>query len=400
MSEALDNLHPFPGAEDFARKPSRFKRELFNSVALGDFRWLAKGLWPEVGVCFLGGPSGSGKSFLSLLWATQICRGLPVLGFKSKRAGVVYVGAEDAGGIRLRMVGLRQEIGRLEGDHLELIGQAPDLTDPEDVADLRETLEQSRSDMASRGIRLGLVVIDTMSAATGAADENAGKDMKPVLRALESMATELGFLVLMVAHTGHSETHRLRGWSGLRADAAGLIMLDERQKGEPGKITVVKVKNGEDGQTFGYNLRTITLGYDEDGDPITTCVVEDCEAPGGKSPGRPAKEGETRARIVHEAYGVAFDERAVVVKAPGANGAKGVELERLREHANRKSFYGPAPVREADQSEADHAAALRSWRKSRDTAFNRALTQLRGEKKLMVADGMAWEPSRKKGGDQ
>lgn len=397
MSEALDNLHTLPTFVE--RKPSRFKRELFNSIALGDFRWLVKGLWPEVGVCFLGGPSGSGKSFTALDWVTRLCRGLPVLGFKSNRAGAVYIGAEDAAGIRLRMIGLRQEIGRLEGDALELIGRAPDLTDPSDVLDLQETLAASKADMAARGVRLGLVVIDTMSAATAGADENTAKDMGPVLKALQDMATELGLLVLMVAHTGHTAAERLRGWSGLRANADGLIMLNERKKGEPGKITVVKVKNGPDGQTFGYNLRVVTLGYDDDGDAITTCVVEDCDAPPeDKKPGRPAKEGEVRARIVHEAYGLAFDERASVVRAPGANGAKGVEVDRLRDWANRRDFYGPPPIREADQSEADHAKAVETWRKSRDTAFRRALGDLRNAGRLMTADGWAWEPNPKKGG--
>jgi hypothetical protein len=391
MSAAFD--HGF----DFTRKPSRFKRELFNSLDLGDFRWLAKGLWPQVGVCFLGGPSGSGKSFLSLQWATQICRGLPVLGFKSKQAGVVYIGAEDAGGIRLRMVGLRQESGTLEGDHLELIGQAPDLTDEDDVADLREVLEQSQAEMAERGIRLGLVVIDTMSAATPGADENTAKDVGPVLKALQDLASDLRLLVLMVAHTGHTEGHRLRGWSGLRANADGLIMLDERQSGAPGKITVVKAKNGQDGQTFGYELRPITLGFDEDGDLITTCVIEERDPPAESRSGRKPTKAEATGKMVMTAFGRVLEDRACTIHAPGANGVKGVKIDDLRAMAYQIGV-GPAdPEVPADADDAEKRRLTRKWHDQRKTDFKRGLDFLLQNQTLRTERGFLWEPGAKGG---
>ena len=38
--------------------------------------------------------------------------------------------------------------------------------------------------------------------------------------------------------------------------------------------TITKGKDGEDGAEFGFRLNTVTIGQDEDGDDITSCVVE------------------------------------------------------------------------------------------------------------------------------
>lgn len=40
------------------------------------------------------------------------------------------------------------------------------------------------------------------------------------------------------------------------------------------RATVTKLRDGEAGGTFAYRLNVVEIGRDEDGDPITTCVVE------------------------------------------------------------------------------------------------------------------------------
>ncbi|MDP3937524.1 MAG: hypothetical protein Q8R92_05235, partial [Deltaproteobacteria bacterium] len=41
---------------------------------------------------------------------------------------------------------------------------------------------------------------------------------------------------------------------------------------------VSKLKDGEDGRIFGFVLKTVSVGMDEDGDDISSCVVEHTEA--------------------------------------------------------------------------------------------------------------------------
>lgn len=255
----------------------RFHVEQFDSVTPSAVLWRVKGLWPAVGVGFLGGPPMAGKSFWALDALARIRRGEPVLGRKSRQCGVVYVAAENAEGSRIRMAGLRLQTGPTGGG-FGLISQAPDLTCPDDVAELKATLREEAARQAALGLELGLVAIDTMSASTPGADENSGADMSAVLRSLQDLAAELRLFVLVVAHPGKDESRGLRGWSGLLANADSVLML-EGGKGEVRTGTIVKAKDAPCGDAFAFALRVVEVGVDADGDTINTCVVDPEDAP-------------------------------------------------------------------------------------------------------------------------
>lgn len=284
-------------------RQSRFTVEDFDTLRPASQSWIVKGLWPRVGVCMVAGPSMSGKSFLVADACAKVCRGEPFLSLKSKACGVLYIASEDPGGIRLRIEALRSRVGNL-GGRFKLIGQPPNLCDEDELADLRTTISDTKAGMARAGHRLGIVVIDTFSTSIPGADENSAKDMSPVLNALQALALDSGLLVLVIAHTGKDEARGVRGWSGLLANADGLIQLDKFKPGQPRTGTVEKVKNGEAGRVFAFELEVVELGRDEDGDPITTCVVVDAEV----SDATPApKRLKGNARIVAQALGYLVD---------------------------------------------------------------------------------------------
>jgi hypothetical protein len=78
--------------------------------------------------------------------------------------------------------------------------------------------------------------------------------------------------VLLIHHSGKDETRGARGWSGLRAAADA--ELEVIRSDDLRALTVTKQKDGEDGAEFGFRLLTVTIGVDEDLEPITSCVVE------------------------------------------------------------------------------------------------------------------------------
>lgn len=45
------------------------------------------------------------------------------------------------------------------------------------------------------------------------------------------------------------------------------------------KLSLTKAKDGVDGLEWGFELDIVTLGIDEDGDEITSCVVREAEVP-------------------------------------------------------------------------------------------------------------------------
>ena len=327
----------FPRLERLERQ-SRFIRENFDTLQPSIQQWTVKGLWPWSGVCFIGGPPGSGKSFWTLDALTRVVRGERVLGLKSKPCGVAYVAAEDAAGVRNRIKALRDKTGLLN-DAFEMIGQAPNLTDADDVEDLKDTLLEMKADMARNGTRLGIVVIDTLAMATAGADENSGKDMGPVLAALQMLALDLDVVVLVVAHTGKDSERGLRGWSGLMGNADGCIMMNTAE-GSSCSGTVTKVKSGPTCQRFAFDLNVVETGRDDDDEEVTSCLVVD-------------REVETRAKIhgptlspkqslVLKAFHLCMDEEDGVGPMPAGPGippgTMGVRRDAVKARAMREGY--------------------------------------------------------------
>lgn len=352
---------------------SRFRREFFDTLEPSEQQWTVKGLWPRAGVCFVAGPSMSGKSFWTLDAMTRVVQGEPVLGRKSKACGVLYVASEAPGGVRNRIKALREKTGPL-GGAFEMIGQAPNLTDPDDVDDLRAMLIESKAAMERQGIRLGIVAIDTLSASIPGADENTAKDMSPILSALQSLAQDLDVVFLVVAHTGKDAERGLRGWSGLMANADGLIMLSAASEGQRSG-TVEKVKDGLAGDRFGFELDVVEIGTDEDGDQVTTCVVRDTETPGQN---RVSRKVAPKMALVLRCYHLCIEAgHFETVPAAGGvpAGTKGVPRDKLRERMTAEGFTAGT----------ENPESIRK-------AMNRTIDALIENQALRANQYLVWEP--------
>jgi hypothetical protein len=80
----------------------------------------------------------------------------------------------------------------------------------------------------------------------------------------------------LVHHSGKDASKGARGWSGIKAAMDAEIEITRDENTGARAIRLSKMKDGEDGTTWGFKLETILLGLDDDGDDITSCVaVED-----------------------------------------------------------------------------------------------------------------------------
>ena len=84
-------------------------------------------------------------------------------------------------------------------------------------------------------------------------------------------------MVLLIHHSGKNAAMGARGWSGLRAACDAEIEVVREATGRYMRLT--KSKDGEDGLEWGFDLKVVQVGVDDDGDPITSCVVVDAELP-------------------------------------------------------------------------------------------------------------------------
>lgn len=297
--------------------------------------WLVKNLVPAAGLMCIYGPSRGGKSFLALEWCLRIAHGDDLLGQRTRQTGVAYVGAEAANGLRKRINAWMQEHGREdEPPPFALIPRGVDFSSPEapDVDELIDLLTEAAIEFKERGGRLGVVVVDTLARAMPGAEENNGADMGAALAAMEKISEALGALVILVHHTGKDATKGARGHSSLFAALdTGLEVQYDEETGER-SLKLAKQKDEEDSRRWGFRLKSVALGTDGDGDPITSCVVEYTDAP---QPARRDKGQQASEAIVLEALRVVLSTDGVKPPAgvPAPAGAYVAPLKLVRERA-------------------------------------------------------------------
>ena len=117
-----------------------------------------------------------------------------------------------------------------------------------------------------------LVIVDTLNRAALGADENTSDGMGSILRGAQELQALTGGLVALVHHPGKDSAKGMRGHSSLFAalDAAIEVTRSDSRR----EWKVAKSKDGEDGKVHAFSLRVVDLGEDEDGEAVTSCVVE------------------------------------------------------------------------------------------------------------------------------
>jgi hypothetical protein len=98
----------------------------------------------------------------------------------------------------------------------------------------------------------------------------------------------------VIHHTGKDRERGERGHSSLRGNVDTSIEVVKDATSSVSTATIVKQRDGKEGLSRSFKLLPVTIGYDEDQAPITSCAVTWTEAPTPKdTPGRPAKNKHT-----------------------------------------------------------------------------------------------------------
>lgn len=243
-----------------------------------------KGLVNLENLITIAGPPGGGKTFLALSLIGAITSDSSEwFGRRVKPGYAIYACLEGLTGLMNRADALKASGVSIKSSRLAVWPHPLDLADPSDL--IGSILDQIRD--------TSVVVIDTLHAATSGLNENDGRDMGMVIDGAKRIISETGSAVILVHHTAKDETKGMRGHSSLLG--ACDVVLTVKQEGASHSFTVTKNKDGKSGYRHYFDLRVVDLGIDEDGDPITSCVVEQSKAPSPmpkKPKGRPnqAKE--------------------------------------------------------------------------------------------------------------
>jgi len=231
---------------------------------------LVKGLLHPKETAMLYGASGSGKSFIGLDLGFHVANGREWHRMRVKQSAVLYVCLEGVDGFRKRMLTYHGELGDPGKNFARQVGHVSLVKSEAGKKGADRVIEAAHILSEEAGMPTRLIIIDTLARAMAGDDENATAEMTNfVEKRAGYIARATGAAVLIVHHTNAAGTARGNGslWAGcdtvLRADRDN----DRRT------LIAEKVKDGTEGPLFNYSLEQVELGEDDEGTPITSCVV-------------------------------------------------------------------------------------------------------------------------------
>jgi hypothetical protein len=273
---------------------------------------------------------------------------------------VVYCAFEGQTGLEARVEAFRQRFLRkhqgdipffLEPVTLDLVRDHQAL-----IAAIKRQLNEKKP---------AAVTFDTLNRSIQGS-ESSDEDMTRYINAADAIRAAFNCAVIIVHHCGTNET-RPRGHTSLTGNIDAQLAA-KRDAANNVIITVEYMKDGAEGEVITSTLEVETVGTDEDGEPITSCVIVPAIAqPAGKkvTPG---------ALLALEFLREAINEGGTPTRTNSRvpNGVKTVPITRW------KDLYFKGVGTDSDKPD------------SKRKAFERAVKKLQAIKAIGVWDGVVW----------
>lgn len=263
-----------PLPEDLKKKES-----IFEFVPLHKMDWkysgspIYKNFIYENAITVIYGQSNVGKSFVASDIAGHIAMGRNWGSFKykaKKPLGVAYICAEAGKSFGKRGRALMKRLGVNELPFYVLDAAPNFAKSKDDAVALVKAIEKLER---TTGVKIGLVVVDTLATTFEGGNENSSEDMGLYISNMKYIQRFADTGVCIVHHSGKDQAAGARGHSSLRAATDTEIEVSSEKKGERymRQIKTRKQREGESDIVLPFGLMVVELGKDDDGDPIDTC---------------------------------------------------------------------------------------------------------------------------------
>lgn len=264
--------------------------------------WQIKNLLLSSVFALVYGPPACGKSFLAqdlsltLAWAAiDPQAGEEWFGHKVRRAaGVVYIISEAPEDFEVRLHAWRTRNNvdpALELPFAFLPTTVDMQSNKSETGKLIEEVRRLDSYFEAKfGVRVGMVVIDTVSRALAGGNENAPDVMGAFIRNCEALRTSRPGMTVLAVHHSPIDGSRPRGHSSLHGAADLEIEVRKATDQAPNCWIVRKFKAGAEGGEHHFRLEVVDVAKDADGEPITSCVIS------GRTASDAAREARKRPR--------------------------------------------------------------------------------------------------------
>ncbi|HZV07282.1 MAG TPA: AAA family ATPase [Gemmataceae bacterium] len=274
-----------------AEQKKRITFTAFSKILLSTgSRYLVKGIIPSIGLVVAWGPPKCGKSFWVFDLTAHVAAGWEYRGRRVKQCSVVYFAFEGQEGFSARVEAFRKQ---------------------HDVTDLPFYLSGNRVVLPHDGpavikamedefphVHPGIVVLDTLNRSI-AGSENAPEDMTAYVRTADMIRDRFKCVVIVIHHCG-VDGDRPRGHTSLTAAADAQIAVS-RDAARNVVARVEFMKDGPEGDQIISTLDAVTVGEDDEGDEITSCIVTPADGAHSGTKAKATGQAATALRILQDA---------------------------------------------------------------------------------------------------
>lgn len=228
---------------DLLATKNDFKLSQFNYLKARE--WMIPNLIPFESVVVLAGKTGTHKTFLALYFSWCLANGISVLkSDPSKKYKVKYLPLEDAQQLVPRVDALKNVFAEVKYFLSDLTFNRSSLSINEDNFEHKYRIEKFAEEN-------DLIVIDTLSYCLPDGDESKGNVIRETMHWIARCARNGKCSFLLLHHTTKGSNENLRGSSEIENIASTVLITDGK------KLRVKKQRQGESGQSFHYEMRTI-----------------------------------------------------------------------------------------------------------------------------------------------
>ncbi len=251
------------------RRAGEFRFLAVSEMELREPQFLIADLLEENALIEIFGEPGAGKSLLAYDMAACIATGQSFHGHTVREGAVLILAGEGHNGIKRRFCAWEKQTGRsLEGAPLLVSQQPVQLLDQESRLAMHVAIDAL---IAEHG-KPSLLIVDTLARNFGPGDENSNRDMSFFVAVLDEIRSQYGCSVVIVHHSGHSDSGRGRGASALKG-AVDAEFGVKRDGGQRPVMFCTKMKDAPKPPDAVFDIEVVEIGWTPQGQVLTGPVL-------------------------------------------------------------------------------------------------------------------------------
>lgn len=232
------------------------------------------------------GESNVGKTFFVLDLAFHVAMGWDWRSLEVEQGPTVYCALEGQHGITNRCAAIKkhykEKIGDTDPQFGAITAQIDLFRDEGDTEPLVQAIIKEAERLDAGNIKL--IIIDTLARALSGGEENSSEAIGAVIRHADRIREATGAHVMFVHHSGKDKTKGGRGHSSLRGAVDTELVIEGFDGLSCAKI--VKQREFESGQQYGFQLLPVDIGTNQRGKAISSCIVEETDPPEDRKQGK------------------------------------------------------------------------------------------------------------------